>query len=45
MAEAGFVFDGELNILKNTSDDKAKKIWDITDSKTSRFVLRFKNIK
>ena len=45
MAAAGFVLDGEISILKNTSDDKSKKIWDIPNSKTSRFVLRFKNIK
>ncbi|MCJ8319282.1 MAG: methyltransferase domain-containing protein [Colwellia sp.] len=45
MADAGFVLDGELDILKNTTDDKSKKIWDIPNSKTSRFVLRFKNIK
>jgi len=45
MTAAGFVFDGELDILKNTTDDKSKKIWDIPNSKTSRFVLRFKNIK
>ena len=45
MADAGFVFDGELDILKNTTDVKSKKIWDIPNSKTSRFVLRFKNIK
>jgi predicted methyltransferase len=45
MAAAGFVLDGELNILKNTTDNKSKKIWDIPNSKTSRFVLRFKNLK
>jgi len=45
MADAGFILDGELDILKNTTDDKSKKIWDIPNSKTSRFVLRFKNIK
>jgi len=45
MADAGFVLDGELDILKNTIDIKSKKIWDIPNSKTSRFVLRFKNIK
>jgi predicted methyltransferase len=45
MAVAGFVFDGELDILKNTTDIKSKKIWDIPNSKTSRFVLRFRNIK
>jgi predicted methyltransferase len=45
MSDAGFVFDGELDILKNTRDDKSKKIWDIPNSNTSRFVLRFKNIK
>jgi len=45
MAAAGFAFDGELDILQNSTDDKAKKIWDIADNNTSRFVLRFKNIK
>ena len=45
MADAGFVLDGELDILKNTTDDKSKEIWDIPNSKTSRFILRFKNIK
>ncbi|MBA6257506.1 MULTISPECIES: class I SAM-dependent methyltransferase [unclassified Colwellia] len=45
MSDAGFVFDGELDILKNTRDDKSKKIWDIPNSNTSRFVLRFKNLK
>ena len=45
MAAAGFVLDGELDILKNTTDNKSKKIWDIPNSQTSRFVLRFKNQK
>jgi predicted methyltransferase len=45
MSDAGFVFDGELDILKNTNDDKSKKIWEIPNSNTSRFVLRFKNLK
>jgi predicted methyltransferase len=45
MAAAGFVLDGELDILKNATDEKSKKIWDIPNSNTSRFVLRFKNVK
>jgi len=45
MNKAGFILDGELNILKNNSDDKLKKIWDISDGKTSRFVFRFINVK
>jgi len=43
MVSAGFELDGELEILKNVTDDKSKKIWGV--DKTSRFVLRFKNKK
>jgi len=45
MTAAGFSFDGELNVLKNTTDDKTKMIWDIPGRNTSRFVFRFKNNK
>jgi predicted methyltransferase len=45
MMEAGFTFDGELNILKSSIDDKSQKIWDIPNGKTSRFVYRFRNKK
>ncbi|GLX78268.1 methyltransferase [Thalassotalea insulae] len=45
MTAAGFTLDGELDILKNSTDDKTKKIWDIPGRDTSRFVMRFKNNK
>lgn len=45
MIAAGFVLDGELDILKNSTDDKTKKIWNIPGRNTSRFVFRFKNNK
>lgn len=45
MIAAGFVFDAELSILENTTDDKSKAIWDIPGRNTSRFVMRFKNKK
>jgi predicted methyltransferase len=45
MELAGFEVTGHLPILTNVSDDKAKKIWDVAEGKTSRFVLRFANKK
>jgi predicted methyltransferase len=45
MKKAGFTLDGELSILQNSTDDKAKKIWDIPGRQTSRFVMRFKNVQ
>lgn len=43
MTKAGFSFDGELNVLRNTTDDKSKKIWNVPNGSTSRFVYRFRN--
>ena len=45
MINAGFELDGELSILKNTTDDKRNAIWNIPERKTSRFVMRFINKK
>ncbi len=45
MTAAGFTLDGELDVLKNSTDDKTQKIWDIPGRNTSRFILRFKNNK
>ncbi|MDH0863231.1 methyltransferase domain-containing protein [Mitsuaria sp. GD03876] len=41
--KAGFVFDGELQVLANPSDDRSLKVFDpAIRGKTDRFVLRFK---
>lgn len=45
MKKAGFTFDGELDILRNSTDNTRLKIWDIPGRKTSRFVFRFINDK
>jgi predicted methyltransferase len=45
MTAAGFVMDGESSVLQNNTDDKTKKIWDIPNGMTSRFVLKFINSK
>jgi predicted methyltransferase len=45
MTAAGFVMDGESSVLQNNTDDKTKKIWDIANGMTSRFVLKFINSK
>ena len=44
MSEAGFMLAGELDILKNTTDDKSKLVFDpAVRGKTSRFILKFTN--
>jgi predicted methyltransferase len=44
MAKAGFTFNGELDILKNNTDDKSKSVFDDSvRGKTSRFVMKFTN--
>lgn len=44
MAAAGFNFDGESSILKNSSDDPTVSVFDDSvRGKTSRFVLKFTN--
>ena len=44
MVEAGFTFEGELDILKNDADDKTKSVFDPeVRGKTSRAVMKFKN--
>jgi len=41
--KAGFVFDGELEVLANPADDHTRKVFDPTiRGKTDRFVFRFK---
>jgi predicted methyltransferase len=40
---AGFVFDGELNLLRNPEDDHSKSVFDPTiRGRTDRFVYRFR---
>jgi len=40
---AGFVFDGELNVLRNPADDHTKGVFDPTiRGRTDRFVYRFR---
>ncbi len=44
MAAAGFKLDGELDILKNNTDDPTKPVFDPSvRGKTSRFILKFSN--
>lgn len=44
MAKAGFQFEGELNVLRNDTDDPEKSVFDPSvRGKTSRFVLKFSN--
>lgn len=44
MAKAGFEFAGELDILRNTTDDPSKSVFDpAVRGKTSRFVMKFVN--
>jgi predicted methyltransferase len=44
MAKAGFTFNGELNILRNDTDDATKSVFDpAVRGKTSRFVMKFTN--
>lgn len=44
MEKAGFTYEGELDILQNTTDDKTKSVFDpAVRGKTSRFVMKFKN--
>ncbi|MDG1707834.1 MAG: methyltransferase domain-containing protein [Emcibacteraceae bacterium] len=44
MAKAGFNFEGELNILRNDTDDATKSVFDpAVRGKTSRFVMKFSN--
>lgn len=44
MTKAGFVLDGESDILRNPHDDREKAFFDnaLIDQATDRFVLRFK---
>ncbi|MCC3862145.1 class I SAM-dependent methyltransferase [Pseudemcibacter aquimaris] len=44
MEKAGFNFAGELDVLKNTTDDPTKSVFDpAVRGKTSRFVMKFTN--
>lgn len=44
MAEAGYKLEGELDILKNTTDDPSVSVFDPSvRGKTSRFILKFSN--
>lgn len=44
MEKAGFTLDGELNVLRNDTDDASKSVFDAAvRGKTSRFVLKFTN--
>lgn len=44
MAAAGFILEGELDILKNNTDDPTVSVFDdAVRGKTSRFILKFKN--
>ena len=44
MAAAGFKLEGELDILKNNTDDLTKSVFDASvRGKTSRFILKFSN--
>lgn len=44
MAKAGFKLEGELDILKNDTDDKSISVFDPSvRGKTSRFILKFSN--
>lgn len=40
---AGFVFDGELNVLRNSTDDHTKKVFDKSiRGQTDQFIYRFR---
>ncbi len=44
MEKAGFKLEGELDILKNDTDDPTKSVFDdAVRGKTSRFILKFSN--
>lgn len=44
MEEAGFKFEGELDILMNSTDDPTKSVFDeAVRGKTSRFILKYSN--
>jgi predicted methyltransferase len=44
MEAAGFVLDGQSDILRNPNDDYSKVVFDpALRGKTDRFIMRFKN--